>query len=358
MMRIATYYSNDDIRLEERPAPKIGPGELLIRVRACGICGTDVLQWYRRGRTPLVLGHEIAGEIEEVGKGLTQYKKGQRVSASHHVPCGRCPDCLKGHETTCETLRKTHFDPGGFAEFLRLPALNVELGGVYPLPDDLSYEEATFIEPLACCLRGQRLAGMLKGRSVLVIGCGISGMLHIQLARIGGASFVAACDIVDYRLKQAKRFGAVATLNAQEEDVPKRFRRLNQGKAADLVIVATGAKTANIAALQSVEPGGCVLFFAATDEGVTIPLSINEVFWRNEITLTSSYAATPKEHLEALNLLSKHKITAKEMITHRFGMERIQEGFQLVAEAGESLKVIINPQKYRTVYSKNVSIRT
>jgi L-iditol 2-dehydrogenase len=345
MMQVATYYSNEDIRLEEVPRPKIGPGELLIRVWACGICGTDVLQWYRRDKTPLVLGHEIAGEIAEVGEGLKQYHKGQRVCASHHVPCGRCSYCLRGHQTVCETLRKTHFDPGGFVEFLRLPQANVELGGVYALPDNLSYEEATFIEPLACVLRGQKAAGLLKDRSVLILGCGISGLLHVMLAKLGGASFIAAADIVDYRLQQARRFGADAVLNARREDLPGRIRQLNQNQAADLVIVATGAKTANLAALQSVQRGGTILFFAATDEGVEIPLSVNELFWRNEVTLTSSYAATPQEHLQALSLLSTRKIPVSQMITHRFGLDRIQEGFRLVAEAGESLKVIIEPQK-------------
>ena len=342
-MRVATYYSNKDIRIENRPKPKIGPGELLIRVEACGICGTDVLEWYRRDKTPLILGHEIAGEIKEVGNGLSQYKKGQRISASHHVPCGKCRFCLGGHQTVCDTLRKTHFDPGGFAEFLRLPAINVELGGVYLLPDNLSYEEATFTEPLACVLRAQRLVGTREGKSVLVMGCGISGILHIQLARAQRASFIAACDIIDYRLEFARRLGADATINVQREDVLKQLRQLNQGKGVDLVIVATGAKSASITALQSVQRGGCVLFFAATDEGVTIPLSVNDVFWRNEVTLTSSYAATPQEHLDALELLSTHKIAVKDLITQRFGLDKITEGFQLVAQARDSLKVIIEP---------------
>ncbi|UCB57739.1 MAG: zinc-dependent dehydrogenase [Candidatus Omnitrophota bacterium] len=344
-MRVAVYYNNKDIRIKEVPRPEIGPGELLVRVEAAGVCGTDVIEWYRRDKTPLVLGHEIAGEIVELGEGLRQYKKGQRVSASHHVPCGRCSYCLKGHETTCETLRKTHFDPGGFVEYLRLPAINVELGGVYPLPDNLSYDEATFTEPLACVLRGQKLAGMAKGSSVLVMGCGISGMLHIQLARLKGASFIAACDIVDYRLNLARKFGADEVINPQAEDVVERFRQLTQGKGADLVIVATGAKSAHIQALQLVQRGGCVLFFAATAEGVSIPLSINDVFWRNEITLTSSYAATPAQHLEALELLSQGKINVKDLITHRFDLDKIKEGFRLVAEAADSLKVIIQPQK-------------
>jgi L-iditol 2-dehydrogenase len=344
-MRVATYYSNDDIRIEERPVPKIGPGELLIRVQDCGICGTDVLSWYRRNKTPLVLGHEIAGEIAEVGDGLTEYKKGQRVSASHHVPCGRCRFCLNGHETVCDTLRKTHFEPGGFAEYLRLPAINVELGGVYPLPDELSFEEATFIEPLACALRGQRIARMSEGKSVLVLGSGVAGLLHISLARINGASFIVATDIVDFRLESARRWGAQEVINAEKEDVVQRFRQLNQGKGADLVIVSTGAKPAQLQALQSVQAGGCVLFFAATDEGVNIPLSVNDVFWRNEVTLTSSYAATPREHLEALQLIKDSKVPVKEMVTHRFGLDRIQEGFRLVAEAKDSLKVIIEMQR-------------
>jgi len=344
-MRVATYYSNKDIRIEERPRPKIGPGELLIRVEASGICGTDVLEWYRRDRVPLILGHEIAGQIEEVGEGLRQYKKGQRVSASHHVPCGKCSYCLRGHESVCDTLRKTHFDPGGFVEFLRVPMENVELGGVYPLPDNLSFDAATFTEPLACVLRGQRFAKMSAGKSVLVLGCGISGLLHIQLARAKGASFIAASDIVDYRLKQAKELGADESINAQGEDVARRFRKLNQGKGADVVIVATGAKTAQEEALRSVERAGTVLFFAATGEGVEVALSVNNVFWRNEITLTSSYAATPKEHLEAIELLSKGALCAEDLITHRFDLNKIQEGFRLVAEARDSLKIVIEPQK-------------
>ncbi len=344
-MRAAIYYSNKDIRIEERPRPKIGPGELLIRVRACGICGTDVLQWYRRDRVPLILGHEIAGEIEEVGRGLRQCKKGQRVSASHHVPCGKCSYCLRGHESVCDTLRRTHFDPGGFVEFLRLPRENVELGGVYPLPDNLSFDAASFTEPLACVLRGQRFAKMSAGKSVLVLGCGISGLLHIQLARAKKASFIAASDICDYRLKKAKELGADEIINAQGQDVVQRFGKLNQGKGADVVIVATGAKTAQEQALSSVERGGCVLFFAATGEGVEIPLSVNNTFWRNEVTLTSSYAAAPKEHLEAIELLGKGAIDTEKLITHRFNLDKIQEGFRLVAEARDSLKVIIEPQE-------------
>lgn len=342
-MRVAMYYSNKDIRIEDVPIPKIGPGEMLVKVEACGICGSDVMEWYRRNKVPLVLGHEIAGEIVEVGEGVTKYKKGDRISASHHVPCYTCHYCQKGHETVCDTLRRTNFDPGGFAEYLRLPAINVERG-VYLLPDEMSFEEATFIEPVACVLRGQRLAGMQPGNTVLVLGSGISGILHIQVAQALGAGRVIATDINEYRLHLAKGFGADAVIPATE-DIPKAVREINNGQLADLVIVCTSAKSAFLQAFQSVDRGGCVLLFAPTEEGVTIPISVNEIFWRNEITITSSYAGNYADHMKALELIRARKIKVIPMITHRLGLAEIGYGFQLVASGQNSLKVIIYPHK-------------
>ncbi|MEW6187388.1 MAG: alcohol dehydrogenase catalytic domain-containing protein, partial [Thermodesulfobacteriota bacterium] len=142
-MRVAMYYNNKDIRLEEMPQPAIGPDEVLVRIEAGGICGSDVLEWYRIHKAPLVLGHEVAGRIWEVGHQVKKYKVGDRVAASHHVPCNTCFYCLSGHPTVCDTLRSTNFDPGGFAEFVRLPSINVDRG-IYRLPDSLSYEDATF----------------------------------------------------------------------------------------------------------------------------------------------------------------------------------------------------------------------
>jgi L-iditol 2-dehydrogenase len=340
-MRIAKYYNNRDIRIEEVPRPGIGRGELLIRVEASGICGSDVMEWYRIDRVPLVLGHEIAGVVEEAGQGVKLYKKGDRVCASHHVPCGKCNYCLSGHETVCDTLRKTNFDPGGFSEFIRLPEINVTYG-TYLLPDEISFEEATFIEPLSCVLRGQRLAGMKQGLSVLVVGSGIAGLLHIHLAKVMGASRIVATDIADYRLNAAKRFGADNIFFAQDYK-PEHLLRINNGRLADLVIVCTGSAQAINQALESAEPSGVILFFAPTDKDVTIPLSINKLFWRNERTLISSYAGSPQDHREALELMRSGKMRLKDMITHRLPLAKIQEGFRLVAEAKESIKVIIYP---------------
>ena len=342
-MRTAVYYSNYDVRIEERPHPAIGSGELLVKVMAAGICGSDVMEWYRRDKVPLVLGHEISGVVQEVGEGVKHYKRGDRVACAHHVPCGKCPYCLAGHETVCETLRKTNFDPGGFAELIRIPAINVEKG-VFLLPEDVSFDEATFIEPLACVLRGQRLAGGIKGKCVLVIGSGIAGVLHILLARYTGAKYILATDVAQYRLAAARKFGADDSLAAKEYS-PQALRQANAGKLADLVIVSAGHPEAIAQAFASVERGGTILFFAPTDKDSPIPIPFNALFWRNEITLTSSYAGSPAEYQQALDLISAGKMNLSRMITHRMGLADIQEGFRLVAGAKDSLKVIIEPQR-------------
>lgn len=342
-MRSAVYYSNNDIRIQQADRPKIGPGELLVRVEAAGICGSDVMEWYRIGRVPLVLGHEVSGVIEEAGDNAAGYKKGDRIACSHHVPCGACHYCLTGHQTVCETLRKTNFDPGGFCEYLRLPKINVDYG-VYPLTEDVSFEEATFVEPLACVLRGQRLAGFKEGRSVLVLGCGIAGLMHIYLAKAMGAGFIAATDIVDYRLRQAQRFGADKVFSSEEYS-PDKLRQVNQDRLAGLVVVCCGAPGAIKQALESVERGGTVLFFAPTEKSRQVPIPFNDLFWRAEITLTSSYAASPQDYKDALDLIAAKRIKVADLITHRLGLAETGEGFRLVAQGRESIKVIIYPQR-------------
>jgi len=342
-MRVAMYYSNQDVRLEEMPVPQIGPGEVLMRVEASGICGTDLLEWYRLHKAPLVLGHEVAGVVADVGEGVKYYKEGDRICAAHHVPCNECHYCLSGHHTVCDTLRQTNFDPGGFAEYVRLPSINVEQG-IFPLPDGVSFEEATFVEPLACVLRGQRLAHLQPGQSVLVIGSGVAGLLHIQLARASGAGYIMATDIVDCRLEAARKFGADVAIQA-EEYTPDHLRRAAGGRLADLVVICSGATSAINQALESVERGGTVLFFAPTEQGVSVPISVNDLFWRNEVTLTSSYGGSPADYAAALGLIQAGKIRVREMITHRLGLGETGPGFRLVARAQDSLKVIIEPQR-------------
>ncbi|MCX6657815.1 MAG: alcohol dehydrogenase catalytic domain-containing protein, partial [Euryarchaeota archaeon] len=179
-MRVAMYYRNSDVRLQEMQKPEIGPNELLVKVVASGICGSDVMEWYRIKRAPLVLGHEIAGDIVAVGRGVKKHKVGQRVFVSHHVPCMKCRYCLAGHTSTCDTLRTTNFYPGGFAEYICVPEINLE-HGVYVLPEELTYDDGAFIEPLACVVRGFKLCRFKPGSTVLVLGSGIAGLLNIKL---------------------------------------------------------------------------------------------------------------------------------------------------------------------------------
>ncbi len=341
-MRVAMYYNNRDVRLEEMPKPPIGPGELLVQVMASGICGSDVMEWYRLKQAPRVLGHEIAGEIVAVGDGVTQYHVGERVFVSHHIPCNTCRYCLHGQHTVCETLHTTNFDPGGFAEYLRVPRLNVDRG-VFPLPPEMSFEDGVFIEPLACVVRGQRLARLQPGQSVLVLGSGIAGLLHIALARALGAGRILATDVNEYRLNAARQFGAEVALNARE-DVPNRVREVNAGRLADVVIVCAGAYSAFIQALQSVDRGGTVMFFATPEPGVTIPVPVND-FWRNGITLLPSYGGAPLDIVQAIELIRARRVPVREMVTHRLGLAETGLGFRLVAEAKESIKVVVEPQR-------------
>lgn len=343
-MRVAMYYSNRDIRVEDLPLPVIGPGELLVKIHASGICGSDVMEWYRIGKAPLVLGHEIAGEVVEVGPGVRGFRLGDRVVATHHVPCFNCHECRSGHETVCDLLLSgTHFDPGGFCEYVRLAAVNVERG-TWKIPDCMSYDAATFVEPLACVLRGQRSARLQPGNSVLVLGSGISGLLHVHLASVCGAGFIAATDLSDYRLDAARRFGANATYRA-DTDVVAQFKNDTHGRGADLVIVCASAKAACQQALAAVARGGTILFFAPTAAGETLPLSINELFWRRDLTLTTTYAGAPVDCAAALDLIANGRVRVEEMITHRFGLAETVAGSILVAEGRESIKVIVRPQE-------------
>ena len=341
-MLVAVYYNNHDVRIQDVPKPEIGDDELLVKVMASGICGSDVTEWYRVPKAPRILGHEATGVIEQVGSKVVGCKVGDRVFVSHHVPCGKCRYCLRGNHTACETLHTTNYYPGGFAQYIRVPRINVE-SGVYKLPVGMSFEEGTFIEPLACVVRGQRLAGVQKDDVVLVIGSGVSGILHVQLAKRNGVKRVVVADINGYRLGLAEKFGADFTVDAKG-DLPQTLREVNGGRLADKVIVCTGATQAALAALDCVDKGGLILFFAVPDPSVKVPVPINQ-FWRNEITVKTSYGAAPNDLAESLAVLAEGKLDVKDMITHKLSLRQAAEGFRLMAEAGESLKVILEPNR-------------
>ena len=325
-MLAAKYYSNTDIRLEDIPKPKIMDGEIFVKVAASGICGTDVMEWYRVKKAPRVLGHEIAGTIVESRS--PKYATGLRIFVSHHVACNSCKYCLSGNHTACETLHTGNYDPGGYSEFVRVPAINVERG-VYILPQHVSFAEATMIEPLACVLRGQRVIDVKEGQVVLVLGSGVSGLLNILAAKLKGA-YTIATDIDAYRLKKAKEYGADEVLHAEKAGDIR----------ADKIIICTAALAAIDQAFRSIDRKGTILLFAIPDKNIEIPTLD---MWRNEITITSSYGASGDDLAQALELISGGKLDVKQLITHRLPLQKIQEAFRLVVEAKGSLKVILEP---------------
>lgn len=339
-MKVAVYYNNKDVRIEERPIPAISDDELLVKVMASGICGTDVMEWYRIKKAPVVLGHEMSGVVEKSGKNVKSFKIGDRVFVSHHVPCMKCHYCINNHHTACETLHKTNFDPGGFSEYLRVPKINVEIG-TFKLPNEISFEEGTFIEPIGTVIRAQRIANLKENDTLLVIGSGVSGLMHIKTAKSKNVHKIIAVDINEYRLNAAKRFGADFAFNANE-DLISKIKKINDGRLADLVIVCTGALSAANQALKCVDKGGLILFFAVPRPDERFEIPIND-FWRNEIKIMTSYGAAPNDLTESIELIKSKKINVKDMITHRLKFDEIQKGFDLVAEAKDSLKVIVEP---------------
>ncbi len=342
-MRVAVYHSNDDVRLEQRPRPPIGPGELLMRIEASGVCGSDVMEWYRLPKAPIVLGHEVAGTVEEVGAGVDGFKVGDRIVTTHHVPCMTCRYCSTDRHAVCESLRTTSFDPGGFAEYVRLPAVNVERG-TFLIPEGISFEEASFVEPLACVVRALRLSRMGAGDSVAVLGAGVSGVMMIQVARVLDAGRIIATDVVPERLELAHRFGADVTLRGDAPDVVEQILAANDGVGIEQVLVCTGARPVAEQALQIADLGGTVLYFAPLDPGETLTLEMNEL-WKRGVNLVHSYAGPPADMRAALDLIAARKIDVASMITHRLPLSETAEAFRLMLTAGNSLKIIIQPQE-------------
>jgi L-iditol 2-dehydrogenase len=309
-------------------------------VKASGICGSDVMEWYRIKKAPKVLGHEITGDIVEIGKNVKKYRIGDRVFVSHHVPCNTCRFCLNNQHTLCYTLHSTNFYPGGFVEYLRVPEINVDRG-VFVLPKEMSYDEGVFIEPLACVVRGLKTAEMKPGQTVLVIGSGMSGLLQIKVAKAWKAGKILATDVEEYRLKAAKKFGADAVIHAKD-DVPEQVKKHNDGKLADLVILCTGAPSAVKQALKSVDSGGTILFFAPIEPGIEIPFPLFDL-WNKQIKMVSTYAGGPEDINSAIDLIKSKKVNVVDMISHKLPLSEAAKGFQLVAKAQESVKVILEP---------------
>ena len=337
-MKVSMWYNNKDIRIEEAPTPKPGQKEILVKVISCGICGSDIVEWYRLPRAPLIQGHEIGGEVVEVGGSVKNFGPGDRVFVAPKVPCMECYYCKNEHYPVCSNIKDRM--PGGFAEYVLVPESLVE-NGTYLLPNNVNCDQSTFIEPLACVVRAQRLAGVKNDQTVMVIGCGMSGLLHIKLAKAKKCRIIAT-DINEKRLEFAKKIGADFTINAKE-DVPERLIAENK-KKADVVILCSSAISAVEQAWKCVDKGGVMVFFAVPgpDKVVTIPINY---FWTKEIRIITSYYCGPPDIVDAIKLIESGEIEVDDMITHKLPLKDTAEGFQLVMDGNESLKVIIKPNE-------------
>jgi L-iditol 2-dehydrogenase len=337
-MKVSYWYNNKDIRIEEAPTPIPGPKEMLVKVISCGICGSDIVEWYRLPRAPLVQGHEIGAEVVAIGSSVRKYKVGDRVFVPPKIPCGKCFYCVNGHYPQCTEIKERL--PGGFAEYILVPEIFAE-NGTYLLPENITYDQSTFIEPLACVVRAGRLAGIKTGDSVLVIGCGMSGLLHVKLARAKGCK-IFAVDINKRKLEIAARMGADVIIDSRD-DVATRLVAEN-GKKADVVLVCTGAEQALEQAWKCVDKGGRIVLFAVPGPDKQVVVPVND-FWMKEMSILTSYYCGPPDIIEAMELIESGNINVDDLITHRFGFSGIASGFQLVAEGRESIKVIIKPHQ-------------
>ncbi len=340
-MKAVIYHSYDDIRIEHRPVPSILDTELLVRVHGCGLCGSDIIKIAQQAPPPVVLGHELSGTIVERGKAVSNFEVGQRVIVAHHVPCGECHYCQHQNYSICADFKASNIDPCGFAEYIRVPAQHVQQTTLL-LPDSLSAEEGSFVEPLACCVRAVRRTPLLSGDSVVVMGLGSIGLLMIQAVKAleagnGGKLHVYGVDLLPERLQLARELGAddAFLAPADEQGLRKALDAHTVGRGADAVIITAPGVRPFMQALAGVRKGGTINIFAAHTG--TVPINL-ETIYQQELSITSTYSSSPEELRIALNLLSSRKVLVDGLISHHLPLAQFSEGVLLMRERA-ALKV-------------------
>ena len=336
-MRAAVFLGEGRVAPAEWPRPACGPGELVLRVRGCGLCGSDIAKIVAPDtRSPLVLGHEVVGEVVEAGAGVAGFGVGDRVVAAHHVPCGACHYCRRGSESMCRAFKASSLDPGGFAEYVRVPSGNVR-HATFRIPDHLTDEEASFVEPLACCVRAVDRARLEPGDTAVVIGLGSIGCLLVQLARRAGAAVIGV-DPLAGRTALARDLGAQVA--GDEVTAGTAARELSEGRGADHVIVTGGGAAVLPWATDLLREGGTLHFFAGGG-GDSLPVPLATLYHR-ELTVTSTYSSSPATLARAFWLLAAGKVEVEQLVTHRLPLERLAEGVELMRRR-EALKVYVTP---------------
>ncbi len=338
-MKAAIYYGPFDIRYEEAPRPEIGPNDALVKMKACGICGSDLIDWYLKDRAPLVLGHEPTGVITETGKDVKGWEVGDRVFVHHHVSCLTCHYCTHEDFTMCPKFRETHIHPGGFAEYFRVPAENLHIDTL-KLPDDLSFEAGTLIEPIACCIRGLMKVDFRPGDSAAILGVGPMGAIFTNLFRIHDASTIVVSDSIKFRLNAAKRLGADVTVDITKEDPVEAIKAATDGRGADVVVVAAPSIKAYATAIRSCRRGGEVLVFSPVAPTESLELNMHYMFF-NEVHLIPSYSTTHVETRMALNLIKSGRINSNSLITHKFPLKDLGRAMELAKKDKNCLKIVM-----------------
>jgi L-iditol 2-dehydrogenase len=339
VMKVARLYDASDIRFEDEPIPRVGPGEALVKTRACGICSGDVMGWYMKKKAPLVFGHEPAGEVVAVGSGVTDVRPGDRVFVHHHAPCFTCRACQRGEFVQCATWRSSRIVPGGMAEYFLVPKENLA-GDTLRLPDEISFADGSLVEPAACVVKSLRKSELQGGESVFIIGLGIMGQLHVALARQANAGQIIGTDFVAYRREKARQLGADISFDPAQGDVVAQLREYTKGTMAEVVIVGPGSVEAMELGLTCVAKGGTVILFTTSTPEARLAVSPYDLYF-NEIRLIPSYSCGPNDTREALQLIRDGVVTADKFITHRYPFAALHDAYRTASEARDSIKTII-----------------
>ncbi len=340
-MKVGVYHDFGDIRIEEAPRPEAPPDGLLVRVRTCGLCGTDVAKYkHRLVKPPVVLGHEVAGEVVAVGKRVRNWKPGDRVVVPHHIPCFVCDYCRHGNFSACPEFTPNNISPGGFAEFIAVAGPSTEKG-VLAIPEDVSFDQAALCESLACCLRAIKRSGMQPGDSLAVVGCGPVGLMNMTLAKSMAAGPIVALDIAPERLEAARRFGACVALDSRGEDVVGAIRKLTDGRGVDISLVCVGSPSAIETGISVARRGGQVHVFAECPPNSKLTLDPNLIY--HELSILGTYSSSPADLAESLQLIAHRRVDLDPLVTHRLPLKKLGQAFEMAVAGKDALKILIHP---------------
>ena len=342
-MKAAVVKSNSNIEIKNIENQSVGPGDILVKMRACGICGSDVEKVFGKyGQPSMRLGHEPAGTIMEVGSEISNFSVGDRVFTHHHVACysDDCHECNHGNETMCKKYYESNLEPCGLADEYIVPEWNVKHGGVLKIPDSMSFEDAAMIEPLACCIRAWNKFTHKNNDSIAVLGIGPTGIMHALLAKIYGFEKIFCLDFNEFRLDFAKKFEAIA-INSGNTNALEQIKSETANQGVDVVIVATSSLNALKDAVTFVRKGGTIVMFGVPSKGAIIDLDMSEIYSKG-ITIVNSYAASDFDTKEALEKISNKQINVSQLITHKYNLQECQEAFVHAKSGDNAMKIIIS----------------